>query len=61
MGKLLAKYAAKPTTENALRVAKYARQHPFASLMLTTQEAETLRAVYEHIREYFERHTMGGR
>lgn len=34
MTTLLAKYLAKPTQANALRVAAYHRAHPFAEIML---------------------------
>ena len=34
MSTLLARYLAKPTLRNAMKVTKYNREHPFASIML---------------------------
>jgi hypothetical protein len=39
MQHLLAKYLARPTVANALRVARYDRAHPFAALMLNHLES----------------------
>lgn len=42
METLLAKYLAKPTQANAIRVADYNRKHPFAECMLGRLESAVL-------------------
>lgn len=51
MSKLIAKFVAAPTRDNALRIARHAQKHPFASLMLTSAEWVHLKAAYDLLKE----------
>lgn len=42
MQKLIDRYRANPTDANALAVLAYDRKHPFASMLLTPQDAALL-------------------
>lgn len=51
MPKLLAKFAAAPTRDNALRVVRYANQHRFALLLLSPEDRAILYNVFNLLTE----------
>jgi hypothetical protein len=49
MQKLLEKYRANPTKENAKRLLDYTRKHPFASILLTPEDQATIEDAIDSI------------
>lgn len=60
MQSLIAKYLAKPSLANALRVAQYDKAHPFASLMLSPLESGLAAECYAIARNAIARNAKRG-
>ena len=43
MSKLIQKYMSNPTQENLNRMKAYFKKHPFSILMITKEEAQTIK------------------
>lgn len=48
MQKLLDRYLADPSDDNARRIAMYLRKHPFSAVILAADDRQTLAAAVDH-------------